>query len=230
MKVLECASLLFLVLVKDCHGAPYQPGDKGGKWTDAQAEIIRDKLLYLWANSNRYINRLIEIKYEDKGGKLIETRNSGAQSNYTDYYYDPVIPGVFKNGRLSTVDCINPNESLCRGYWSGKRMSNLQFTEPKAIRLAFHDCIPYKNPNGGSPTGGCDGCINFDEDVVENNVLQPSVALLVSSYLDFNIEHSLYYNFPLYNMYISRRNLLYFRKNYTWRRISPMKDLVVEGV
>ena len=188
MSVLACASLLFLVLVKDCHGAPYQPGDKGGKWTDAQAEIIRDKLLYLWANSNRYINRLIEIRFDDIGGKLKETRNSGAQSNYTDYYYDPVIPGVFKNGRLSTVDCINPNESLCRGYWSGKRMSNLQFTEPKAIRLAFHDCIPYKNPNGGSPTGGCDGCINFDEDVVENNVLQPSVALLVSSYLDFNIE------------------------------------------
>ena len=74
-------------------------------------------------------------------------------------------------------------------------MSNLQFTEPKAIRLAFHDCIPYKNPNGGSPTGGCDGCINFDEDVVENNVLQPSVALLVSSHLDLNIEHSFTFSF-----------------------------------
>ena len=139
MNVLECASLLFLLIVRECHGTPYQPGDKGGRWTDDQAEIIRDKLLYLWANSNKYINRLIEIKFEDVGGKLKETRNSGAQSNYTDYYYDPVIPGVFKNGRLSTVDCINPNESLCRGYWSGKRMSNLQFTEPKAIRLAFHD-------------------------------------------------------------------------------------------
>ena len=57
MKVLVCASLLFLLLNNECHGAPYQPGDKGGRWTDDQAEIIRDKLLYLWANSNRYINR-----------------------------------------------------------------------------------------------------------------------------------------------------------------------------
>ncbi len=30
---------------------------------------------------------------------------------------------------------------------------------PKYLRLAFHDCIPYKNPEDGT-VNGCDGCLN----------------------------------------------------------------------
>ena len=30
-------------------------------------------------------------------------------------------------------------------------------TEPKYLRLAFHDCLKYEDG-----TGGCDGCINWD--------------------------------------------------------------------
>ena len=43
------------------------------------------------------------------------------------------------------------------------------------VRLAFHDCQPYVDGSGG-----CDGCINFDVNVAENDVLQHSVAILVS--------------------------------------------------
>ena len=59
------------------------------------------------------------------------------------------------------------------------RLGNIAFTERKAIRLAFHDCIPYENGAGGT-TGGCDGCMNFDENHEGNNVLQHTAAILVS--------------------------------------------------
>ena len=49
------------------------------------------------------------------------------------------------------------------------------FNEAKTIRLAFHDCMPYEDG-----TGGCDGCLNFEVKEDEHNVLQHSVAILVS--------------------------------------------------
>ena len=42
------------------------------------------------------------------------------------------------------------------------------------FRLVFHDCIPYEDGSGG-----CDGCLNFVEQAIDNNVLQHSVAILV---------------------------------------------------
>ena len=53
------------------------------------------------------------------------------------------------------------------------------FNEPKAIRLAFHDCMPYEDG------GGCDGCLNFEVNEDEHNVLQHSVAILVSDLYSF---------------------------------------------
>ena len=47
------------------------------------------------------------------------------------------------------------------------------FNEPKAVRLAFHDCMPYEDG------GGCDGCLNFETNEDEHNVLQHTVAILV---------------------------------------------------
>ena len=41
-------------------------------------------------------------------------------------------------------------------------------------RLAFHDCMPYEDG-----TGGCDGCLDFNENEEDHNVLQPTVAILV---------------------------------------------------
>ena len=40
-------------------------------------------------------------------------------------------------------------------------------------RLAFHDCMPYEDG------GGCDGCLSFEANEDEHNVLQHSVAILV---------------------------------------------------
>ena len=53
------------------------------------------------------------------------------------------------------------------------RKGAIIFNKPKAVRLAFHDCMPYEDG------GGCDGCLNFEENEDEHNVLQHSVAILV---------------------------------------------------
>ena len=45
--------------------------------------------------------------------------------------------------------------------------------EPKAIQLAFHDG---KLCRDGS--GGCDGYLNLEENIEDNNMLQPTVAIL----------------------------------------------------
>ena len=53
------------------------------------------------------------------------------------------------------------------------RKGAIIFNKPKAVRLAFHDCMPYEDG------GGCDGCLNFEANEDEHNVLQHSVAILV---------------------------------------------------
>ena len=53
-------------------------------------------------------------------------------------------------------------------------MRDISFQERKAVRLAFHDCVPYKDG-----TGGCDGCLNFDENFHDNHGLQTTAAMLV---------------------------------------------------
>ena len=55
-----------------------------------------------------------------------------------------------------------------------KKKGQLFFSPHKALRLTFHDCLKYKD--GGM---GCDGCLNFDENLDGNNGLQHSVAILV---------------------------------------------------
>ena len=49
-------------------------------------------------------------------------------------------------------------------------------------RLAFHDCMPYGD--GGSGINGCDGCLDFDGNEDDHNVLQPTVAMLEKIYLE----------------------------------------------
>ena len=88
---------------------------------------------------------------------------------YTDYLHEP-------DRRLSEVDCVDPTETQCASSWlETTRWDDISFTPSKAIRLLFHDCQPYIDGSGG-----CDGCINFEENVLENDVLQHSVAILVS--------------------------------------------------
>ena len=132
-------------------------------WSESRAEIIKVKLITLWDSQYKYTTTLVDKHFEDKDSRLVET-SVGAKNG--EWLYDPTE-------KLTTLDCSDV-EDLCRTYWSDKRTSNLAFSETKAIRLAFHDCVPYEDG-----TGGCDGCINFDDNLIHNNVLQPSVALLV---------------------------------------------------
>ena len=67
------------------------------------------------------------------------------------YVYDPLWTTVTPD----YSNCINKSE--CEKFWK-KRKSMLKFNRPKAVRLAFHDCVGYKD----DPKGGCDGCLNLD--------------------------------------------------------------------
>ena len=76
------------------------------------------------------------------------------------------LPGVrFKE----SLKYINTNLN----YIIDTRKGSIMFNEPKAVRLAFHDCMPYEDG------GGCDGCLNFEANEDEHNVLQHTVAILV---------------------------------------------------
>ena len=88
---------------------------------------------------------------------------------YSRYVYDPSLS-------LSTPNCDpGKRSSKCYQSWVTKRDEDLSLTPRKVLRLAFHDCAKYKDGSGG-----CDGCINFDENFGDNHGLQYAVAVLVS--------------------------------------------------
>ena len=118
-------------------------------WTEETALILATKLRYLWKHA-------IEI-FKDFDLK------SNPEATSFDYVYDP-------KAILSTIDC-NDCEDLVDGE---KRQKDLSFTERKTLRLIFHDCMPYEDGSGG-----CDGCLNLDENEKGNLGLQHSVAVLV---------------------------------------------------
>ena len=96
--------------------------------------IIRSKILHLWQKSKEF-------------AKDFDFGTSEAKN--TDYVHDPTK-------KLSTKDC--GDKGLCSVYWAeGLRLSGIAFTERKAIRLAFHDCVPYADG-----TGGCNGCLDWN--------------------------------------------------------------------
>lgn len=68
------------------------------------------------------------------------------------------------------IYCINKSNIL---------LAPIAFNERKMLRLAFHDCAPYADGSGG-----CDGCLNLDENLEENNGLQYTVAVLEKMYTD----------------------------------------------
>ena len=117
----------------------YQPGTPGVSWTENQAYIIKSKLLKLWKTPRKYVKQI----------------DLGLNSNLAiKYVYDP---------KLKTVNpdyekCIS-KEACDEQFRNGKRLMSFEFTERKAVRLAFHDCLGYLD----NPKGGCDGCLNFDE-------------------------------------------------------------------
>ena len=113
MRLLLLSSVVTLSVCNVAHSDPYVPGTPGVKWTEKQAEVIRDKLIYLWDNK---LDLVVQFDFN----------NTAAPASHTDYLYDP-------QRILSTVDC-DWKYSLCAGYWSKKRIRNIAFGEPKAIR------------------------------------------------------------------------------------------------
>ena len=84
---------------------------------------------------------------------------------FKDYLYDPYertfTKKIFAPGKFPTQ------------LVEQKRLHSVGFTPSKALRLAFHDCIPYENGDKG-----CDGCLNLDEDINDNAGLQMTAAVL----------------------------------------------------
>ena len=118
MRLLLLSAVVTLALCNVAHSDPYVPGTPGVKWTEKQAEVIREKLIHLWDNKLDIV-------------KKFDFNNTDAQPSNTSYLYDP-------ERKLSTVDC-DWNEMLCRAYWDSqkedsKRIRNIAFSEPKAIR------------------------------------------------------------------------------------------------
>ena len=119
MRFLVLSAAVTLVVCNSvAHSDPYVPGTPGIEWTEKQAEVIRDKLIHLLDNKLDIV-------------KNFDFNNTDAPASYTDYLYDP-------ERKLSTVDC-DTNEMLCKAYWNSKnkeskRIRNIAFSEPKAIR------------------------------------------------------------------------------------------------
>ena len=136
-------------------------GSPGVPWTEEQANIIRDKILYLW-NDNIGFTMQFDHRYKN--------------APFKDWTYDPTKILITKN-------CIYGCMSLCDSWYNEpNRLDDQGFTARKALRLAFHDCIPYKDNDGNPIAGtGCDGCLNIDEDLIDNNGLQITMAVLVRS-------------------------------------------------
>ena len=88
-------ALILLLFLGLASGARYEPGNPGGPWTEDEAVAIRDKLHYLWEESNRntFSRRFANMNSEDwKKSKKKQP------AMYNDWVYDPTK-------RLDTVDC-----------------------------------------------------------------------------------------------------------------------------
>ncbi len=142
-----------IILQIACQGVP---------WTEEQASIIASKVRFLW------------VEYKTAFDSFDETTNPNSAVN-SQFLYDP-------DHRLSTPDCDHPEHFRCYEWTTGEtRRSDLSFRERKAIRLAFHDCVPYEDGSGG-----CDGCLNLDENRHDNLGLEFTAAILEKLYVDVN--------------------------------------------
>ena len=75
------------------------------------------------------------------------------------YIYDQNMTTVYPD-----YDKCVSKEKCDAKFPMGKRLSLLKYSERKALRLIFHDCVGYENNPGET---GCDGCLNFDQNRYE---------------------------------------------------------------
>lgn len=95
-----------------------------------------------------------------------------SKNGNSKYLYDPDMSTVKPN-----YDKCK-SKAACDEEWE-KRFKRLMFNPRKMLRLAFHDCVGYKDDPKGT---GCDGCLNFDESKIENQGLQHTVAVMEQLY------------------------------------------------
>jgi hypothetical protein len=155
--------LLLLPLVQ----AAYQPGTPGVAWTDEQATVLRGKLVRLWERETS--KKTVRDFDLDTTTKYKPPTSSG-------YMFDPDLTTVVPPYEECTTK-LKCDTIMQRS----RRLNELAFTARKALRLAFHDCIPYV---GGERGGGCDGCLNLEQNRKGNHGLQASVAILERLYRD----------------------------------------------
>ena len=111
--------------------------------------------------------------------------------------YRPGSPGAawtaeeIDSTRARILQMIHPNGEVKKEmYKDMKRVGRGQaITENVLMRLVFHDCMPYTDGSGG-----CDGCLNLQDPRNEdtNNMLRPSVAILVLHTIFHIITHYFY--------------------------------------
>ena len=143
--------ICILLLTGPCSGNP---------WTEDLVKVVHTKIDYLLGNGIEITKRFD-----------LYPNNSNTNEEYTRYVHDPT-------GITYTENC-NMTDDQCRVSWTESiRNEDIAFSSRKLLRLAFHDCLPYKNgPSRGSP---CDGCLNLDGGLHDHNGLQYPIAVLVS--------------------------------------------------
>ena len=112
----------------------------GVEWAPEWVDNIRGKMEFLW----------------DRRG-FIAGKFNAETGEYGHYVYDP-------EGDTTRIPYeICTTKEKCDHAFSD-RDKKFQFSPEKVLRLVFHDCIPYKGENG-AVFGGCDGCLNLDENL-----------------------------------------------------------------
>ena len=71
------------------------------------------------------------------------------------YLYDPLMTTVHPD-----YDKCVSQQKCDKPFRFSKRIRSLMYSDRKALRLAFHDCVGYVNSPKES---GCDGCLNLDQ-------------------------------------------------------------------
>ena len=154
MKIKFQLLLLLATIVVQIEG---HPGVPGVEWSSEVIKIMQYKLRRFWSYPFQNTRRF-DLKYN---------------AIYRKYVYDPTNITIEPN-------CDFEADENCQNWWGEfNRGRDIAFNERKMLRLAFHDCAPYEDGSGG-----CDGCLNMDENLDDNNGLQYTVAVLEKMYTD----------------------------------------------
>ena len=125
-------------------GAP--ANNPGAEWSAETIQIIKEKIQATFLRK-----KLVTGKFSLKSG----------DPDYNKYVFDPELKTVKVPYEKCSEEAI-ANGKCDKAY--SDMDEKLQISPEKLLRLAFHDCIPYVNDDG-SIEGGCDGCLNMEEDL-----------------------------------------------------------------